>query len=581
MLQFLSLPILIWLLFLSILLWKKFKAKSQSHKLPPGPWQLPVLGNLHQMAFSNKLTYRILKDLADKYGPIMRLQLGEMPGVVISSPELAKDVLIRHDTAFAQRRNFRAVDMISYNSSVVFAPYCDYWRQIRKVYVMELLSAKRVQSFRSIREEEVENLLETLSLSGGLPIDLSEKIFSLIHGINSRAAFGKKYKHQKELISLLKDFNILSGGFSLLDFFPSLVGFLTGKTPAMLKICQKVDAILDDTLNDHLMERSASTSACTDHIVHVLLNLKEAGELEFNLTSKHVKAIILELFFVGSDTSATTIEWAMSELLKNPKAMEKAQAEVRQVFDGRNIDDNDEKDIQKLDFLKTVVKETLRLYPPTPLTTRKSGAKCEIGGYEITEDTTVYINIWGLARDPNYWVDANCFHPERFLGSSVDLKGNNFEFLAFGAGRRICPGITYALANIELTLCRLLYHFNWKLPNGIKPEELDMEVSPGLTYRKKILFGFDHPDVETVINSYVDGYTLTEPFQKFVPVNEFNTQYAQTQELELEKKLLAEIEEAKKKKQEDGKELRFVNEECATGEGSGLCGSHVFRFGQD
>ncbi|KAB1228272.1 Premnaspirodiene oxygenase [Morella rubra] len=456
-------------------------------------------------AFSNKLPHRVLKDLADKYGPVMRLQLGEVPALVISSPELAKDVLITHDSAYKQRPNFLAVDIMTYNSSVVSAPYCDYWRQMRKIYVMELLSAKRVQSFRTIREEEVESLLESLSLSGGLPINLSEKIFSLSQTITSRAAFGKKIKHQKEFTSLLYEAHKVAGGFDLIDLFPSLcfLGFLTGRKTALLKVHERVDAILDDIMNDHIVERG-DTSACkrNDDTVHVLLNLQEAGELEFDFRSKHIKAIIMELFFAGSDTSATAIEWAMSELLKNPKAMEKVQAEIRRAFEGRRK--IDEIDIQKLDYLKAVVKETFRLHPPVPLTARKSWGKCEIQGYEITNDTRVYINIWGLARDPNYWIDANCFHPERFLGSSVDfIKGNNFEFVPFGAGRRVCPGITYALANIQLTLCRLLYHFNWKLPNGMKPEELDMLESPGLTCKKKVGL--------TVIAT---PWTLPDPIQR-------------------------------------------------------------------
>jgi cytochrome P450 len=185
----------------------------------------------------------------------------------------------------------------------------------------------------------------------------------------------------------------------------------------------------------------------------------------------------------GSETSSTTIEWAMSELLRNPRVMEKAQAEVRRVFEGkRSID---EADIQKLDYLKLVVKETLRLHPPAAFIPRESREKYELCGYVIPSNTRVLVNAWAIGRDPEYWIDADCFSPERFHSSCTDFRGTNFEFIPFGSGRRICPGISFALATIELALSQLLYHFNWKLPNEIKPEELDMSELLGLSCKRR------------------------------------------------------------------------------------------------
>ena len=190
-----------------------------------------------------------------------------------------------------------------------------------------------------------------------------------------------------------------------------------------------------------------------------------------------------DIFSGASETSASTIEWAMSELLRNPRVMEKAQAEVRRVLKGRkNVD---ETDIQKLDYLKLVVKETLRLHPPGALIPRESREKCEINGYEIPSNTKVIINAWAIGRDPEYWIDADCFRPERFHCSSIDFKGSHFEFIPFGGGRRICPGISFAIAIVELVLSQLLFHFNWKLPTDIKLEELDMSESLGLTCRRR------------------------------------------------------------------------------------------------
>ncbi|MBA0759367.1 hypothetical protein Gotri_022266 [Gossypium trilobum] len=174
----------------------------------------------------------------------------------------------------------------------------------------------------------------------------------------------------------------------------------------------------------------------------------------------------------------------MSEMIKNPRILEKAQAEVRQVYD--RTGDVNESDLHELKYLKLVMKETLRLHPPVPLLLpRESRERCEINGYEIPAKTKVIVNAWAIGRDSNYWNEAERFYPERFIDSSVDYKGTNFEFIPFGAGRRICPGMSYGMAVVELSLAQLLYHFDWKLPNGMKNEDLDMTEIFGATAGRK------------------------------------------------------------------------------------------------
>ncbi|EEF27944.1 cytochrome P450, putative, partial [Ricinus communis] len=191
-----------------------------------------------------------------------------------------------------------------------------------------------------------------------------------------------------------------------------------------------------------------------------------------------------DVFSAGSETSSTTVEWAMSELMKNPRVLEKAQAEVRQVFcRKRSIN---EESLQELNYLKLVIKETLRLHPPVPLLLpRECREDCVINGYDIPAKSRVMVNVWAIGRDPNWWIDAEKFFPERFLDNAIDYKGNNFEFLSFGAGRRMCPGMSFGVANVELPLAMLLYHFDWKLPYGLKPENLDMSECLGAGVRKK------------------------------------------------------------------------------------------------
>ena len=189
------------------------------------------------------------------------------------------------------------------------------------------------------------------------------------------------------------------------------------------------------------------------------------------------------MFGGGSETSSTTVDWAMAEMIRKPEVMKRAQEEVREVFNRRGS--VDETFITEMKYLKSVVKETLRLHPPAPLIPRESREKCEINGYEIPHKIKVVINTWAIGRDPKNWNEAESFIPERFLDSSIDYKGTNFEFIPFGGGRRVCPGMSFGVMDVEVPLALLLYHFDWKLPNGMEPEELDMNESYSVTVRRK------------------------------------------------------------------------------------------------
>ncbi|KAL5735700.1 hypothetical protein ACOSQ2_030488 [Xanthoceras sorbifolium] len=171
-------------------------------------------------------------------------------------------------------------------------------------------------------------------------------------------------------------------------------------------------------------------------------------------------------------------------MLKNPRVMGKAQAEVRRVFGEKGH--VDETVLDELQYLKLVIKESLRLHPPLPLNLpRECRESCKINGYDIPVGSRIIVNAWAIGRDPNYWTEAESFYPERFLGSSIDYRGFDFELIPFGAGRRICPGMSFGIANVELPLAQLLYYFDWKLPNGMKNKDLDMTENFGITVRRK------------------------------------------------------------------------------------------------
>ncbi|XP_054801147.1 cytochrome P450 71D8-like [Prosopis cineraria] len=495
-----SIFIIIFFLCLFLLLARKnSKQNIKDHKnlvgtkLPPGPRKLPLIGNLHQLAMAGSLPHHILRDLSHKYGPLMHLQLGEISAVIVSSPEMAKEIMKTHDLTFAQRGEILGAKIIAYDSTdIAFAPYGEYWRQMRKICTIELLSAKRVQSFTFVREDEVAKLVESIRMSSGTAINLTTKIFSLVSTVVCRTAFGKKTKDEDEFLKLMKQVVELTGGFDLADLFPSvkLVHIITRMEAKLMSMHKKLDKIIGKIVKDHQVKKmqkeveGKGESSGVEDLVDVLLRVQQNGDLEIPITDNNVKAVIWDIFAAGTDTTATTLDWAMAELMRNPRVREKAQAEIRGAFGGKkNIQ---EKDLVELSYLKLVVKETLRLHPPGPLLLpRECGKPCDVGGYKIPTGTKVIVNAWAIGRDPEYWRDAERFLPERFQGTSIDYKGSNFEYIPFGAGRRMCPGSSFALPSIELTLACLLYHFNWELPDGMKPEDLDMSEVFGVTVAKK------------------------------------------------------------------------------------------------
>ncbi|KAG8502825.1 hypothetical protein CXB51_000470 [Gossypium anomalum] len=443
-----------------LLMLVRLKKRLRSNKtlnLPPGPWKLPVIGSLHHLA-AGPLPHQTLRDMAKRYGSLMHLQLGELPTIVVSCPQTAAEVMRTHDIIFASRPSLLTSTILTYNATdVAFAPYGDYWRQLRKICVLEMLSLKRVQSFTPIREEELSKLIRAISSKAGSPINLSQMLYFLTFEIVLKTAF---------------------------DLFPSLkfLEYLTGLRPKLERLHQKLDKIFASVINEHKASKGVESEA--DDLVYVLLNLQENGDLEFPLTTDNIKAVIMDLFIAGSDTSFTTLEWAMSEMLKNPRVMKKAQAEVRQVFNRKaNVDSEG---LHELEYLKLVISETLRLHPPLPLLLpRECSQGCKINGYDIPVKSRVIINAWAIARNTEYWSEAETFYPERFVNSPIDYKGANFELIPFGAGRRMCPGILYGMANVELPLAHLLYHFDWKLAGGVKMEDLDMDEVFGAVVRRK------------------------------------------------------------------------------------------------
>ncbi|KAK2387011.1 cytochrome P450 71D11 [Trifolium repens] len=277
------------------------KSFSSTKKIPLGPWKLPIIGNIQNLVTTNPP--RKLRDLAKIYGPLMHLQLGEQ---------------------------------LIYNSTdIAFSPYGDYWRQLRKICAIELLSSKRVKSLWPIRENEISSLLKNIASNEGSEFNLTQAVNSMMYTFTSKAAFGKKYLEQEEFISAVKQCIKLAGGFYIGDLFPSAkwIQNLSGMRPKLEKLSQQLDRILENIINDHKEIRSRRAkeglAEAEEDLIDCLLKFEDSdSDMYFHLTRDNIKAIIQDVFTGGSDTAATTIIWAMAEMLKDPRVLKKAQAEV-------------------------------------------------------------------------------------------------------------------------------------------------------------------------------------------------------------------------------------------------------------
>ncbi|XP_057799374.1 cytochrome P450 71D13-like [Salvia miltiorrhiza] len=478
----------------------KTRSKPVSSNWPPGPKTLPVIGNMHLLS---ALAFRSISELAKQYGPLMRLKLGEVDTIVVSSREVAREMLKQHDPCYADRPESIGIKVLWYNyRDIAFSPYGDYWRQMRKICIMELLSPRSVRSFASIRTDEVSNLIASIraSAAAGNPVNISDSIFSMMSSVTCRAAFGKVSKDKDALIRILRDGIQMAGGFEIADFFPSslIINTFSWTKIRLLMMRHRLDVILDGLIRQHQLNlakidrgsedgergRKGNGEFGNEDIIDVLLRVQETGELQFPIRKEDIKAVVYDMFSAGTETSSTAMDWAMAELMRNPRVMAKAQAEVRRVFNDATIatmGDND----QNLKYLKLVIREALRLHPPVPILPRASREERVIGGYVIPANVKVLVNNWGMQRDPAYWTNPDSFEPERFEDCSKEFLGADFDFLPFGAGKRMCPGITFAMASVELVLAQLLYHFDWKLPNGAQPESMEMIENPGVTASRR------------------------------------------------------------------------------------------------
>ncbi|KAL9418015.1 hypothetical protein AB3S75_040922 [Citrus x aurantiifolia] len=474
--------------------------KKGGRKPPEAAGAWPCVGHLHLLAGSNQLMHQTLGKMAEKYGKAFLIHLGIHRALVISSWEVAKECFTTNDKLFSTRPKSLAVKLMGYDHAMIgFAPYGSYWREVRKLSTVQLLSNHRLELLKHVRDTEVkvfiQELHELCAKNGGhVAVEMKERFKDLAMNIIVRMIAGKRYygsdtnaddQESKRFQKALGDFLYLLGLFLASDNIPFLgwLDIVKGYTGQMKRTAKELDDVFGRLVHEHRHKRlNRSINKDEQDFIDVMLSVMDDGKTSPEDADTVIKATCLSVISGGNDTTVTTITWALSLLLNNRHVLKKAQDEL-DIHVGKNRQ-VEESDIKNLIYLQAIVKETLRLCPPLPLSApREAMEDCTIDGFHIPAGTRLIVNLWKMHRDPSIWANPSEFIPDRFLNENakLDVNGQDFEFLPFGSGRRKCPGISFALQVQHLTLARLLHAFNL---GTVSDTLVDMSESPGLTVPK-------------------------------------------------------------------------------------------------
>ncbi|CAM8984222.1 unnamed protein product [Rhodiola kirilowii] len=455
--------------------------------LPPGRFAWPVIGNLHQI---EPVQHKSFAELSKRYGPIVSVWVGSSLTVVVSSATLAKEVLTDKDHLFANRpRRMRTEVDTKNGSDLIWADYGPSYVKLKKLTVHELFSPKSIREFSSVREEEMTSLVNLISkwCEGGCGRSLELRRYLDVASFNciTRIVLGKRFINNEgvtneeglELKAILIELAECNSSMSLMDLIPWLRGLGQIGERRFSRCQERKMRFLRGLLEDCEARVKESDGEAKGNFLCALVGLKE----EHDLSEDNIVGLIWDMISAGLETALVVVEWAMAHVLKSPLILAQAQNELDKVIGLNNV--MTELDFPKLQFLKCIVKETLRLHPSTPLMLpHKANVDTKIGGYDVPKGTIVAINIWEIARDPTVWTGPNEFQPERFLVNDVDMMGRDFKLLPFGSGRRMCPGAQLGINLVMLMLGRLLHHFNWRVEEG---QDIDMSDGIGMVCYKR------------------------------------------------------------------------------------------------
>ncbi|KAF3443538.1 hypothetical protein FNV43_RR13224 [Rhamnella rubrinervis] len=459
--------------------------------LPPSPYPaLPIVGHLYLF---KKPLHRALSKISNRHGPVLHLQFGSRPVVVVSSPSAAQECLTKNDVVFANRPRLLAGKYLGYNyTSLAWAPYSDHWRNLRRISSLEILSSNRLQMLSHIRHDEIRSLIRRqflLSHENQTVVEMKSMFFELTLNVMMRMIAGKRYygdnvtdaEEARMFQEIVRDTFRLGAATNISDFLPLLrwVGS-RGYEKKLIELHKSRDGFMQKLIDEH--KARANRGSQQDNrktMIEVLLGLQESEPDYY--TDEIVRGMMVVLLAAGTDTSAGTMEWAMSLLLNHPEVLKKAQMELDdRVGNDRLID---ESDLVKLPYLHSVVTETLRMYPAGPLLVpHESSDTCLVGGFRIPSGAMLLVNLWAIQRDPKFWDEPTKFKPERFNFKEVEGVRDGFKLMPFGSGRRSCPGERLAMQMVGLGLGSLIQCFDWERVS--EDELVDMTEGTGLTMPK-------------------------------------------------------------------------------------------------
>ncbi|KAF5474086.1 hypothetical protein F2P56_006019 [Juglans regia] len=474
---------------IATLVWSSFVRKfvyfRSNIRHPPSPPALPFIGHLYLL--SSKLP-KSFETLAKRYGPLMQIRIGDTNFLVASEASLAKEILKTHDVDFASKYQFGGGQNLIYKDlSFINCPYGTYWRFMKKLCVTKLFAGPQIDRFILIREQETLKLLKSLinRASNGEASDLSMELSTLTNNMICRMAMGKKWSENPNLPMEIKNLvrAIMGSGAKLgfIEVFGPLSRFdISGYGKKLRDALWAFDRVLEQIMKDYeTMEMKDGTGEGKKDVMDILLETYRDPNAELKLTKEQIRFFFLELFLAGVDTTSAAVQWVMAELINHPEVFKKLRLEIESVVGSNRL--VKESDIPNLPYLQAVIKETLRIHPPGALLRRQCNQDCKLGGYDVKQGTKILINAYTIMRDPKTWHEPDKFLPERFLMNSADTfelgnKGQDFNFLPFGGGRRACIGQPHASIVLHATIGSLIQCFDWKLQDA---EKVDIKVVTG------------------------------------------------------------------------------------------------------
>ncbi|GFY82699.1 cytochrome P450, family 76, subfamily C, polypeptide 6 [Actinidia rufa] len=483
--------------FLLLVRWRKGRNGSTRRK-PPGPPGWPVIGNMLDLG---AMPHQSLCSLRIKYGPVVWLRLGSVNTMVIQSAKAAAELFKNHDLPFSDRKVPVSFTALDYNQGALsLNNYGPYWRTLRRLYSTQLMVNKRINDTAALRQKCVDNMIKwieedargSLARGGSGEVKISHFLFlmsfSLLGNLMlSRDLLDSQSEEGHEFFGATNKVMEWGGKPNVADFLPFLKWLdPLGIKRNMVRDMGRAMKVIEGFVKERMQERQLGRDKAEQDFLDALLDYRGEGKEEPDkISEKNAILAILEMFLAGSDTTSSTMEWTMAELLRNPKSMRKLKEELDHVIGpNRKVE---ESDINELPYLQAIVKEAFRLHPAAPLLLpRNTVQDTDYMGYFIPKDTQVFVNVWAIGRDQDSWDDPLSFKPERFLGSNIEYKGQHYELIPFGSGRRICVGYSLAHRVVQLGLATLLHSFDWELACNVPPENMDMTERMGITVRKLV-----------------------------------------------------------------------------------------------